>query len=341
MLSERKKKILAAIVEQYIKTGEPVGSKGLMGMLDFNVSSATIRNEMAELASLGYLDQPHTSAGRVPTQLGYRYYIDNLMARREIDKAEKDFMDNSINSVFGDPEKVIEQASEILADVTNCAAVSTSIANDKATIKKTELLPISEHTALIVLLTSTGVLKSRMCRSDFSIDGELTESFYSVVGKHFLGQPVADVDIAMLQTLAASLGEKTLSLTPFLITLADLAADAAQAEVMLEGQTNLLNHSKDYNTNVYELLNFLRKAEPLHRIVKSDENNLMVFIGKENMYKELENSSMIISKYSVSDTSGGAFGIIGPTRLDYGKVISSIEYISKLVGQWLSRTLEE
>lgn len=340
MLSERKQKILAAVVEQYIRTGEPVGSKGLMGELDFSVSSATIRNEMSELDLSGYLDQPHTSSGRVPSQMGYRYYIDNLMGRQELDKEEKALMESCINSIFGDPERVIGQASEVLAQITNCAAVSTTISSEKAVIRKIEFLPVSEHIAMIVLLTSTGVLKSRMCRSDFAIDSGTPEAFYNVVGKHFLSKPVSDIDIASLQSVAAKLGERTLSLTPFLITLARLAQEAARAEVILEGQTNLLSHSKDYNAGVYELLNFLRRSEPLSNIVKSDSDSLMIFIGKENIYKELENSSVIISRYSVGD-SGGAFGIIGPTRINYSKVIPSIEYISGLVGQWLSRTLED
>ena len=125
-LSDRKKKILSAIVEQYVISGEPIGSKMLMEMLPFSVSSATIRNEMSELSSLGLLEQPHTSAGRVPTQAGYRYYVDNLMDENELDEDERRRIRLAIGSNIGDPEKLLNRASEILARMTNCATVATT-----------------------------------------------------------------------------------------------------------------------------------------------------------------------------------------------------------------------
>ena len=167
-LSDRKQKILASIVEQYIRSGEPIGSKTLMELLPMKVSSATIRNEMAELASMGLLEQPHTSAGRIPSHAGYRYYIDHLMHARELDDSDR----QKIEAAFGtglDPEQLLSRAGEVLSELTKCAAVSTTPAGESTRIRRIEMVPVGSRTAMLVLLTSTGILKSRICRSDFPI----------------------------------------------------------------------------------------------------------------------------------------------------------------------------
>ena len=233
-LSERKQKILSAIVEQYIATGEPVGSKALAGHPELSVSSATVRNEMAELASMGYLDQPHTSAGRVPTEKAYRYYIDNLMERRQPDEEDKRLMDATLKNRWVDPETVLEQAGELLAEMTNYAAVSTTPADEQATISRVELVPMGSRKAMLVLLTSTGVLKSRLCRTETALTPAMVESFYHIVGSAFLSVPVCEINMVTIQTLAASLGENALAMTPLLITLAELARDASQSDIILE-----------------------------------------------------------------------------------------------------------
>ncbi len=157
-LSERKKQILAAVVEQYIKTGEPVGSKGLISSTGMSVSSATIRNEMSDLAAMGYLEQPHTSAGRIPSQMGYRYYVDHLMKNREIDEINKRIIEAGISSAVGDPERLIARASEVLADLTKCACVSSTPGGDAVIIRKIELVRVGIHSAMLVLLPSNGIL---------------------------------------------------------------------------------------------------------------------------------------------------------------------------------------
>ena len=147
-LSERKKQILAHVVELYIKTGEPVGSKGLISATGMSVSSATVRNEMNELDQLGYLEQPHTSSGRIPSQKGYRYYVDNLMNNREVDELTKRLIDAGISSAVGDPEKLISKSREVLANPTKCATVSTAPVGDMTLIKKIEVVPVGQYSAM-------------------------------------------------------------------------------------------------------------------------------------------------------------------------------------------------
>lgn len=339
-MTPRKQKILAAVVELYISTGEPVGSKLIMNKLDISVSSATIRNEMSELSEMGYLMQPHTSAGRVPTHAGYRYYVDKLMGNTELDEEQRRSLEAGVSHNRGDPERVLERAGELLAELTNCAAVSTMPTGGQVTIRRAELVPVSSRTAMVVILTSAGTLKSRACRSDTVITPEMVERFYAVSAAHFINRPANDVGTAMLQTLVASLGEHALEMSPFFVVLADLASDASHTEVLLEGQTNLLQH-RELSANACELMDFLNRIEPLSHIFSPADGSTHIKIGSENEYKQLENSSIIVSPYSVDGSHSGTLGIIGPTRIDYAKLIPSIKFLAGLVGDLLGEALEE
>lgn len=339
-LSRRKQKILAAIVELHIKSGEPVGSKVLVEKLDMPVSSATIRKEMSELSSLGLLEQPHTSAGRNPSHTGYRYYVDNLMNKHELNDAQRKRIDADISFNEGDPEKLLEKAGEVLADITNCAAVSTLPQGESILIKRIEIVPIGTRTAMIVLLTTGGVIRSRVCRLDYELNNSLMEIFYNVTAASLVGCPVCEVSTVMLQTLVASLGVEALAMLPLLATVADLAKDAEDTDIMLEGQSNLLNH-REFSGSAQELMEFLNKAEPLNRLIAASKNELDVHIGKENLYRQLEKSSIILARYNVGEKEGGIIGLIGPTRIDYSRLIPSVKYLTNLVGKLLTQALED
>ena len=337
-LDKRKQKILAAVVEQYIATGEPIGSKALCKMLDISVSSATIRNEMSELVNLGYLMQPYTSAGRIPSQKGYRYYVDNLMNRHKLNDVERQRLESMLGYSFSDPEKLLEAAAAALADVTNCASISTTLADEAALVKKVEFVPVSRHVAIIVLLTSKGILKSKMCRTDTEINEELKMTFNNIIDKNFIGKPVSEITTVMIQTIVASLGEKAFTMTPLLISVSELSQEASESDILLEGQTNLLTRD-EYEGNVNELLNFLGRREQLANLISSQKKSLHVLIGQENHYRAMANSSMILGQFDIQGHKGGTLGIIGPVRIDYAKLIPNIEYLSALVGRLLSEVL--
>ena len=170
---------------------------------------------------------------------------------------------------------------------------------------------------------------------------ELIETFYNIVSKHFIGKSASEVSIALIQTLALSLGSKSLAISPLLVALSDLAQLTEQTQLLLEGQSNLLNHT-DY-PNAYELMEFLRRGEPLTNLFAGhkSENNTNVLIGKENFYRELQDSSLIYSHYAVGGKDSGALGLIGPTRIDYARLIPSLKYLTEIVGKIMSDTLED
>lgn len=340
-LSPRKEKILAAVVEAYIKTGEPVGSKSLLDILDISVSSATVRNEMAELAALGLLEQPHTSAGRVPTNEGYRYYVDNLIGTRCLDDSVKRQIEAGISVKNASPEAILANAGEFLADMTDCAAVSTTPSGENATVRRVELVPVGTRTAVVVLMTSAGMVKSKVCRSDSDLNSSMIEKFYNLVKSSFLGMPLDDIDVATLQTLVASMGVDALTMIPFVSAVFDLAKELMHAELLLGGQSNILRHGENYGTTAYELLDFLRRGEPISKMLASVKGDVDVKIGGENKFRQLENSSVIMANYIIGGDKRGSIGIIGPTRIDYANLIPSVRYLTDLVGRLLTQTLNE
>lgn len=339
-MTERKEKILALIVEYFIAKGEPIGSKAISSAFETPISSATIRNEMAELSELGYLEQPHTSAGRIPSQKGYRYYVDNLMGRYELSFSEQFRISNMLKNAEGEPERVLSRAGGILADMTGCAAILTTPLDSQTRIKRVELVPIGSKTAMVVLLASSGVIKSRVCRIDSELTLEAMELFYNIAAAHFVGQLASSIHTAGVQTIVASLGEKAFLMTPLLVVLSELAQASTRAEVLLEGQSNLLNF-RELEDNAYELMEFLSRAEPLSKLLTSGRDELSVLIGRENFFREMENSSMILSAYLIGGQEAGSVGIIGPTRIDYARLIPSIRFISRIVSSILSDSVEE
>ena len=221
-LSERRQRILAAIVEQFIASGEPVGSKALCNLFELSISSATIRNEMAALAELGLIEQPHTSAGRVPSHLGYRYYVDHLMSCRALGVKQRHALEESMVVHSGDPEQILEQAGELLAEITNCAAVSTTPADESAMIRKVDLLPMGGRTIMLVLVTSNGVVRSRGCRLPEPVTPELIETFYAVTEHTFLGRPVAEINLVLIKRLTPLLGDNARLMQQIQIALSEL-----------------------------------------------------------------------------------------------------------------------
>ncbi len=339
-MSERKQKILAFIVDYYIATGEPAGSKLISAAFGGAVSSATIRNDMSELSELGFLEQPHTSAGRIPSQKGYRYYVDHLMGRYEISVSEQFRISNMLKNENGEPERLLSRAGEILADLTGCASLSTTPLDRQSIIKRVEMVPIGSKTVMIVVLASSGVIKSRVCRIDSEVTIEILELFYNVASAHFVSQRAHDINTANIQTIVASLGEMALVMTPLIVTLSELTTAITQADLLLEGQSNLLNY-REFENNAYELMDFLSRGEPLSKLLVAHRDELSVLIGRENFFKEMENSSLILSSYQIGGQDAGSVGIIGPTRIDYSRLIPSIKFISRIVSGILSQSLDD
>ena len=339
-LGERKQKILTAIIEAYIQSGEPVGSKTVVEKLDNAVSSATIRNEMAELSSMGFLEQPHTSAGRIPTAQAFRLYIDKLMKRRRLAEEAQRELDELLKSSASDPERLIEEASQALAATTGCAAVTTTPDQQSASIRRIEVMRVSPRSAALLLMTNVGVLRSRMCRFDFDVDGELLQKLSNALTDAFIGLPLTGVGLPQVQGLLVSLGEYGLICAPALTAFYELVQEAAEADVMLSGQLNLLRHPDYQLERARSLLDFLARRELLADMLTAHPGGLRVVLGNESHRPELDGSSIIVTRYLLGDGADGSIGIIGPLRMDYAAAIPRLEYIAKAVGPLLTELMD-
>lgn len=338
-LSERKLKVLAAIVKAYVETGEPVGSKSLA--LDLGVSSATIRNEMADLVELGLLEQPHTSAGRVPSQKGYRVYIDRLMEKEPLSKKEQLYLDGLLMSSAYDPERLLAGVSLALAGMTRFAAVSTTPSGSNADIRAVQFVQTSRRTAMIILLTSAGTMKNRVFKCDFDLSPEILRVFFRMMNEKLAGKPVASITPAFIQTLAASLGEMTILMSSALMALLEVAQESVETEIRLNGQMNLLFYPEFERGNARRVMDFLEKPQELARLLLQPQSSVQVLIGEETRRPELHDSSVVVAHYSIGGHSAGALGIIGPTRMDYARLIVQMEYLSRSVGRLLTELMKE
>lgn len=340
-LGERKQKILTAVIDAYIRTGEPVGSKALVEMLDNAVSSATIRNEMAELSAMGYLEQPHTSAGRVPTARAFRLYIDRLMRRQSLSETDRKDIDSLLSSAVGDPERLIGEASQALAEATGCAAVTTTPAGQTAYIRRIEVLRVSSWSAALLLMTGSGALRTRICRFDRDVDDETLERLSKALTAGFSGTELSDVGLPQVQSLMAALGENGLLCAPALTAFYELVQESAEAEILLAGQLNLLRHP-DYDPGrARDLLGFLARREMLSGLLSAIPLGLRVVLGSESARPELDGSSIIVTRYTLGGQPDGSIGIIGPLRMNYASAIPRLEYFAKAVGKLLDEMMDE
>ena len=339
-LSERRMKILSAVIRTYIRTGEPVGSKAVSELLENQVSSATIRNEMAVLVELGFLEQPHTSAGRVPSHIGYRLYVDRLMHLAPLSEGEKNLIDSYFNGHSPDPEQLIEETGRVLAGMTGCVALSTTLTAHTMRIETVDVLRLSRHNYLLAMVVSTGATKTKVCRSEFDIPREAVVYLRNFLFEQFRGREMEEVNAAFLQGMAIRLGEYSLMFTPFLLGIYELCRQALGGDIFLEGETNLFSYS-EFAESLGELLRFLDDREKMAELLANASGQLSVLIGREIKEEEMADSAMIVAGYETARSRRGRIGVIGPKRIDYERVIPQLQYFAQTLGRYLSEVEED
>lgn len=339
---ERKHRVVAAIVDEYIRKGEPVGSKAIAQLLGHAVSSATIRNDMAELALLGFLDQPHTSAGRVPTPKAFRLYVDHLMARRPLSEEGKRHIDETLESAAGDPDRLMALASDVLADATGCAAVAATPDRQGSCVRRIEVLPAGSRSVAVLLMTDVGGLHSRVCRLGGDVDATVLEQLAVALGNEFSGEPLSTIHPARVQGLLLQLlGGHGLMYTPVLTAFAELVEESAATDIRLTGQLNLLQHPDYPLDHARSLLGFLSHREQLASMLAMHKGGSRVLIGNESLRPELNGSSIIVTRYSSGPYRDGTLGLIGPLRMDYAQTIPRLEYVAQTVSRLLTALFNE
>lgn len=340
-LGARKQQIVSAVVDAYIRTGEPIGSKALVCALDQAVSSATIRNDMADLAAAGFLAQPHTSAGRVPTAKAFRFYIDRLLACRPLSEESKHEMDEVLETACGDPEKLIAVASELLAQTTGVAAVAATPEQKESMVRRIELLCVGPRSVAVLLMIDNGNLHSRVCRLDAECEPAVLLQITEQLNQEFAGKVLAEIGVAQAQRLLVRLGGYGLSYAPLLTALVELVRESAKADVQLSGQLNLLQHPDYPIQQARSLLTLLSHREWLSGMLTAHPDGLRVVLGSESLRPELNGSCIIMTRYALGGRDNGALGLIGPVRMDYAQAIPRLQYVAQSVGRLLTQLFEE
>ena len=337
-LDDRKLLVLSTIVDEYIRTGEPVGSKTIIASTGMNVSSATVRNDMAALEKMGLLEQPHTSAGRIPTYLGYRLYIEKLMRPHVLTAKEKREIDEQLASKGITAETVVDNAVQVLSDLTQLTVVNANNMPHFSVITRVEVIPAGRRLYALLIITSSGAIKNKICRLEFDLTNEQLGFFAEFVNQHLKGVNLEELTPAMLQNLAIALGSYMISLSPLLYAVYELGEELSRNSVHIKGEQRLLEAG---TMDSAEVVHFLNERQELSRLLSEAFSGIRVIFGKENETFSITNSSMVLSPYKIGDAPGGSLGIIGPLRLDYAKVIPYMQYFSDSVTRLLSDILQE
>lgn len=334
-LTPRKKQVLKAIVRAYLETGEPIGSKILTGLIENAPSSATLRNEMSELSQMGLLEQPHTSAGRIPTNDGLKLYIKNLMPNLEIGKSEKEFIDNAFAGVNDIPEKLPAAAGKIISDLTGLPVITCLITEATTAIKKVEILPISRNSVMLLIITNDGRTRNRILRIGNDFTSDLFERFKHITESKINRKPLNELTLGFMQGLIASLGADSLKLMPLFTAVYETVNEIENTTVDLSGMSRLYNVCGSEET-ADKIISLVKRRDPIIALLSQIDDQSVVF-GADTGYRELSADSIVAAKFNAADKYKGYIAVIGPNRLSYDKVIPSIKYTAEKLAQVITQ----
>ena len=341
-LDARKIRILKAVIDEYVLSASPVGSRAISKREGFNLSSATIRNEMADLEELGYLEQPHTSAGRIPSDKAYRLYVDQMMQHAALTSEEIKTIRAYMNTRIDDIELVMKQAAQALSTVTQYTSMVLPPMLSVNRLKHIQLVPLSGARALMVVVTDTGLARDAIIRIPDDMGEEELEKLSHELTKRYRNCRMDAVSERIIKEMGDELFERRVFLNTMVEAIESrITPDSRKVEY--SGTTNMLTHP-EYNdaSKAISLLTAVEGREALFNMLKkSSKMEFTVTIGGENENELLKNCSVVTATYRIGDDPMGSFGVIGPTRMQYGKVLSVLEYMRICMSDMLTNYIEE
>ena len=326
-LSERKKQILKAIVHAHIEGGEPVGSKYILENQHLNCSSATIRNEMAELESMGYLEQPHASAGRVPSEQGYRFYVDSLVEHYVMTANEVSQINRLLRTKMGELDQILVEASNLAANLTNYTAIAIKPRTSSVSISKFETIYLEPDHYILVAVSSTGSVKSKHLTAKEPITPESLSNLSDVLNLVLTNLSADQITLPHMMKLEALLGPDAHLVSDIGKAVYDLLNELDEGEMRISGLDRLLQYPEYSDVGQLQaLLGTLEKKEEfLDLVSKSESDDVSVLIGSESEVKVMNNSALVFKPIIKDGKTIGAIGVLGPRRMDYAKVLGTLE----------------
>ena len=338
-LSERKKKDLRSVVDLYIRTAEPVGSKAITELPDMNYSSATIRNEMAELTTMGYLEQPHTSAGRVPSAAGYRLYVDELMLDYRLSVDETKSITSAIEEKMNRVDKMVEKVARLVSQATNLPAISAASRQGGATVLKFNLLPSGTGSFILVLTLTGEQVVNKLIKLPLSITETELNLLTALLNATMTELPLESFTAELMDRVMRSAGAAA-SLVPVIVDFTTEALkNHGSTNMAVAGQSRLLGlpEYRDVDKAQRVLASIDEDALSNLPAVMDGANGTKVLVGPENVADELKDTSVVMTKFDIGDGMQGVIGVVGPTRMDYAKVTARLSYFAESLSKMFAK----
>lgn len=339
-MDERKKRVLSAIITDYIANAEPVGSRTITKKYDLGVSPATIRNEMSDLEEEGYIEQPHTSAGRIPSAKGYRYYVDHLMARERLSPAQlrqiREFMAGELSEM----DHFMRACCNMISRLTNYAAIAAMPERMRGRVVSLQLVPVSDHQVLTILFTSNGILRHRLVETPLPLDGKELAQLEQGLQRALIGSELSEISGGRLQALAHELQLQERVRQQTLGLLEQTLSPDEGRRVFTGGVMNMLSQPEfrdiEKLKNLFSLLDEDGKVKELLSKASPEDGALTVTIGGEMPVAGVQDCSMVVANYFVNGEKAGSIGVLGPTRMSYGRTVSLMEQIAAELSKAMS-----
>lgn len=339
-LNDRKLKILQAIINDYFETAEPVGSRTLSRHYDLGISPATIRNEMSDLEELGFIMQPYTSSGRIPSDKGYRFYVDMMLQLQKAEYRKLVYLDELQKSV-GRVEDLLKNIAKHLAEQTHYTTIVSSPKYKKSKLKNIQLVQIEENRILIVIVTDNNIIKDYMLQTNGAIDQISLTKISLILNEKLNGASLDEINLDVIHDIKDASSENTEIISQIIDVIFKTVREIDDTDVYTYGTTNILQHP-EFNdiTKASELIQALEENDVLRDIVnttiESEDGNMQIVIGEENDIEGLKECSLITTSYHINGEKVGAIGIIGPKRMDYDRTVSDLRSLIKGIDEMLN-----
>ena len=338
-LSERKQRILKAIVDLYIRTAEPVGSKTIAALPDMDFSSATIRNEMAELTNLGFLEQPHTSAGRIPSPAGYRFYIDRLMQDYRLSVDETQSINQAMELRMQEFDRAMSKVGKLVSQLTNLPAYAMTSHTESVKVRRFEILPADQGSFILIVMTTDETVKNKLIKLPLNVSEADLKLLGAVLNATLTELPAEGFTPELIDRVTRSAGAGA-SLVPIIVDFAVHVLDEChRSEVYLTGQNRLLGQPEYQDlTRAQEILSALDEETISNLPAKLDANSpVQILVGPENVAQELKNTSVVMTRFDIGEGMQGMIGVVGPQRMDYAQITARLSYFAEGLGRMFGK----
>ena len=338
-LTERKKKVLRSIVDLYIRTAEPVGSKAIAELPDMNYSSATIRNEMAELLSMGYMEQPHTSAGRIASAAGYRLYVDELMADYRLSMDETRSINDAIEAKMQQVDKMVEKVARLVSQATDLPAISVASRRGGATVKRFELIMAGSGSFILVVMLSNDEVVNKLIKLPLNVEESDLKLLCAVLNATMTELSQEEFTHQLMERILSAAGNAA-ALVPAIVDFtAETLRRQESTNMAVAGHVRLLDQPEYRNIDRAQKVLTSLDEDALSNLpaVMQNANGTKVLVGPENVAEELKDTSVVMTKFDIGDGMQGMIGVVGPTRMDYAKVTARLSYFAESLSKMFAK----